>query len=178
MIVMRAAWLSIAVVMPCLLGGAGGCEKACTDVGCQNQLSAAITRTDGSFPPGLHQIEVAAAGGVPVSCTFTFSAQAPPASAVTNPVCSGGLFVSVDPETICTEVRSGGGVSQRCDPVPGKWIERVSLVGTPGEIRIRQTVDGVTLLDRMMALSYRNVQPNGSGCEPICRQATETLTLP
>ena len=71
----------------------------------------------------------------------------------------------------------GNSVSQRCDPIPGQFIEGCALQGTPTNVRIVQMVDGVVLLDESIAPTYKVVYPNGPDCDPGCKQASASLTL-
>jgi len=149
-----------------------GCEeKACTLRGCTDQFSATLTRADGSFPAGAHQIDVTA-DGVIMSCTFNFAGSGVVAT------CPTGLDVTVAPATTCTEIRMGDSVSLRCDPIPGKFVEQLSLRGTPSQLHLVQSVDGVALLDQAMAPTYEGAYPNGPECGATCQQASATLTLP
>jgi hypothetical protein len=148
-----------------------GCEtKVCTLRGCSNQFSATVSRADGSFPNGVHQVDVTV-DGVSLSCAFTFAGGTAP------PTCSPDLMLTVAPAERCTETRTGNSVSLRCDPIPGQFVERISLQGTPGELRVVQTVDGVALLDEAMVPAYQAVYPNGPECGGACQQATASWTL-
>jgi hypothetical protein len=151
--------------------GSAGCDsKACTTIGCSDQFSATLTRADGSFPAGVHKLDVTA-DGVMLSCSFTF------AGADVFAACPGGLSVSVVTATTCTEIRMGDTVSLRCDPIPGQFIERLSVQGTPRALRIVQSVDEVALMDQTAAPTYQAARPNGADCEPVCQQASATFTL-
>lgn len=159
-------WAMVAAVFAVV-----GCEsKVCTLRGCTDQFSATLSRADGSFPSGAHQIDVTA-DGVTMSCTFSFMGGGVVAT------CPSGLDVTVGPATTCSEIRMGDTVSLRCDPIPGQFIERLTLRGTPRALRVLQSVAGVTLLDQAMAPIYEAAYPNGPECEPVCQQASETLTL-
>jgi len=154
------------------LFAAAGCEtKVCTEIGCVNQLSVTVTRADGSFPSGVHQVDVTA-DGVTRSCTFTF------AGSVVSTACPSGLFLSVNQATTCTEMRTPTAVSLRCDPIPRQFVEVLSMSGMPRDVRVVQSMDGVALLDQSIAPTYKQSRPNGPGCEPLCEQASATLTLP
>jgi hypothetical protein len=160
-------WAMVMVVL-----ALAGCEgKVCTLRGCSDQFSATLTRADGSFPAGAHQIDITA-DGVTMSCTFNFAGSAVVAT------CPSGLDVTVGPATTCTEIRTGNSVSLRCDPIPGQFVEQLSLRGTPRALRVVQSVAGVTLLDQSMAPIYEAAYPNGPECGSPCQQASATLTLP
>jgi len=92
--------------------------------------------------------------------------------------CSSGLFVSVNPATTCTEMHTATAVSVRCDPIPGQFIEVLSLFGMPRDVRVVQSIDGVVVIDQSIAPTYTQSRPNGPGCEPLCEQAAVMLTLP
>ena len=165
-------YLGWAGVMVVASFAVAGCEsKACTLRGCTNQFSATLSRADGSFPAGAHQVDVIA-DGVAMSCTFTFAG-----SGVTA-TCPAGLDLTVGPAETCMEVRSGNSVGYRCDPIPGQFIERLTLRATPTQLRLVQSVDGVAVLDEAMAPSYEAAYPNGPECGSPCQQASATLSLP
>ena len=151
---------------------AAGCEqKACTLRGCTDQFSATLRRADGSFPAGAHRIDVIA-DGVTLSCTFSF------ADGGVTATCPPGLDVTVGPAEICTEFQTGNSVGYRCEPIPGQFVERLSLRATPSQLRVVQMVDGVVLIDEAMAPTYEAAYPNGPECGSPCQQASAMLTLP
>ena len=171
----------VVVVGIFLLGGAvigmSGCSsKTCATSACQDGFTAKVRRTDGSFPNGTHRIEVLV-GAASSSCTFTFPLETSPSGGAVLPTCPTGLAVSVGPAEICTETVTGTGVSYRCDPIPGQFVETISLSGTPGQIHVWQYVDDVPILDAAAAPSYEEARPNGPECEPVCRQASVSWTL-
>jgi len=149
-----------------LLGGAaavGGCGgKACKLVGCSDGFSASVRSADGSFPSGLHRIEVLADSAA-LTYTFTF-----PLEVGSIPVC-GGFSVMVFSATTCTDTR--------CDPIPGQFFETITVPGTPGQVHAWQYVDDAAILDAAAAPSYQDLAPNGVECGPVCRQASASWTL-
>ena len=162
-------WAGVMVVASLAMAG---CEsKSCALRGCSNQFSATLSRADGSFPAGAHRVDIIA-DGVTMSCAFNFAGSGVVAT------CPSGLDVTVGPAETCMEFRSGNGVGYRCDPIPGQFIERLTLRATPSQMRVVQSVDGVALLDQAMAPTYEAAYPNGPECEPVCQQATATLSLP
>jgi len=161
---MRNSLVCIGII---LLGGAavvGGCGgKSCTLVGCSDGFSANVRRADGSFPSGLHRIEVLADSAT-LTCTFTF-----PLAVGSLPVC-GGFSVVVFPATTCTDTR--------CDPIPGQFVETITVPGTPGQVHVWQYANDVAILDAAAAPSYQDFYPNGPDCDPApCRQASASWTL-
>jgi hypothetical protein len=150
--------------------------KECTLIACQDQFSAAVRRTDGSFPSGMHRIEILA-DSVDVMCTFAYPLGTVPGGGAASPNCPSGLDVSVGQDEVCTEMTVNGGASLTCEPVPGRYAETIQLVGTPAQVHAWQYVDGAAILDITAAPSYQSVAPNGSECGPICRQASVAWTL-
>jgi len=159
----------VAAVLP----GAPGCllPKSCTEIGCSDQFVAAVRRADGSFPSGMHRVDVTA-DGVTLSCTFTFPATAANSGGFVDATCPPGLIVTVGPLQTCTTMTVGNSVVQTCDPVPGQFAEAIAMPGTPAQIHASQYVDGVAILDASAAPSYQDYAPNGKECGPICHQAS------
>jgi hypothetical protein len=155
-----------------LFGGA----HACTDIGCRDGLTVQVTGADGDFRAGTHTLEVTA-DGLAATCTFPMPPAATSGGAVQGPSCPASVMVSIVPATTCTESRGPNDVSQTCTPIPGQHTEMITVYGTPSAVQLRQTVDGAVVFDRQLTPAYRTSQPNGPGCEPICRQASEAWTL-
>ena len=150
-----------------LLAGAvvavSGCSsKTCPTRGCQDGFTADIRSTDGIFPSGMYRIELMV-DGTSLTCAFAY-----PAAMQMQPLCS-GFFVAFLSETTCTETR--------CDTIPGRFFETITVAGTPGQIHAWQYVDDVAILDAAAAPSYEEQRPNGPECEPVCRQASVSWPL-
>jgi hypothetical protein len=156
-------------------GGAAGCTKVCSEVGCANQFTASIRSADGSFPSGTHLLEVLV-DGVMQTCTFTFAETSPGIGRVAE-WCSSAFAFTVDNDRTCTEIRTDQSVSQKCEPIPGQFIETIMLAGTPAQVHVWQYVDGAPILDAAAAPSYADAFPNGADCPPVCRQASASWTL-
>ena len=45
----------------------------------------------------------------------------------------------------------------RCDPIPGQFVETITVAGTPGQVHAWQYVDDVAILDAAAAPSYRGL---------------------
>jgi hypothetical protein len=168
---MRHCLTAIGVIS--LLLGAG-CEttKECSLVGCQNSFTATVRSADGSFPSGAHRVQVLSDSST-LNCAFTF----PTGAGTAQPVCDGGMTVAVWPETTCTDTMATGTASHSCDPIPGKFVETITVVGTPGQVHAWQYVDDAPILDVAAAPTYQISMPNGPGCGPSCLQATASWTL-
>lgn len=144
-------------------------------MGCYDNFAATAKRTDGSFPTGMHRIEILV-DGVMQMCAFTF-AETSPGIATASPSCPAGFTVMVGNEQTCTETRTTGSVSLHCDPIPGRFVETITLMGTPAQVHAWQYVDDAAILDAAAAPSYADYFPNGPECGGACRQASASWTL-
>jgi hypothetical protein len=174
-------WRRVAgLVMSGALAAAPGCAiettKTCSLVGCQDQFSANLQTADGSFPSGTHQVDVVA-DGLTLSCAFSFPLGTAPGGGTIAPSCPMGLNVGVWPATVCTSTTTGATASQTCDPIPGHFVESITLTGAPTRVQLQQSVDGTSLLNVEMAPTYVVNRPNGPDCDPACRQSSASLTL-
>jgi hypothetical protein len=167
---MRPSLLVIGVVALSAALIANACSGVCTAVGCQPGFSAKVHRADESFPSGTHQIDVVA-DGVSLSCTFTFPLPTVAGGGTSEPSCPSGMTVSVLPATSCTETTNGNTTAQTCTDIPGQFVEWITLMGTPAEVQVQQSVDGALILDAMVAPTYQEVAPNDPQCGPICQEA-------
>jgi hypothetical protein len=173
---MRNWLVGVGVIAACAGVAAAGCTtKACTLIGCTDGFSASVRRADGSFPAGMHRIEVTA-DGVTLMCTFTFAETSPGIGQVFAQ-CPAGLGVMVSNALKCTEIRTDTSVSQRCDPIPGQFVETISLPGTPAQVHAWQYVGDAAILDAAAAPSYADYFPNGPECGGACRQASASWTM-
>lgn len=151
----------------------GGCwtpvtNKACTEIGCGDQLTVTVTGETGTFPEGLHRLEMTVGGAV-TTCTFTIAGAGSGATARCAP--GTAVTLTVGPATSCTETKTPTATSLTCTPIPGMFREIVTMMGRPAAVRFRQTVNDAVLFDRTEMPSYVETRPNGAGCEPVCRQA-------
>ena len=154
-----------------------GCSsKVCPGAGCYDNFSATVKRADGSFPSGTHRIEILADGAT-LLCTFTFPLETLSTGTTVQPACASGVNVTVGPAQICTETRTDTSVSLRCEPIPGQFVETITLMGAPGQVHVWQYVDDVAVLDAAAAPTYEDYYPNGPECGSPCRQASQSWTL-
>lgn len=169
---------SVFVALALLVFGAPtGCStKACTTRGCQDQFVATVAGQGGAFPSGMHQIDVTVDGAA-LSCTFTFPLPSVGGGGTQSPSCTTGLTVDVFPATTCTSHDADGASTLSCDPIPGQFVETITVAGKPVQVTVRQSVDGTNLLDETVTASYQTNQPNGPECPPFCQQAVESWTL-
>jgi|SRR4029079_1084859 len=165
------------VLLACASTAAVGCDssssgpKACTLIGCADSFTASVQRADGSIPDGAHRIEIVADGKT-LHCSFTL-----PLAGTAQPTCDAGLGVTVVPGQICIQTGGGSGSSATCNVLPGKFVETITLQGTPGQVHVWQYVDDASILDAAVAPQYEDSRPNGPECGPVCRQASVAWTL-
>jgi drug/metabolite transporter (DMT)-like permease len=100
-----------------------------------------------------------------------------PLAGTAQPTCDAGLSVTIVPAQICIQTEGSSGSSSTCNAIPGKFVERVTLSGTPGQVHVWQYVDDAPILDVAVAPQYQDSQPNGPGCPPVCRQASLAWTM-
>ncbi len=189
---MKRRWLLVClvVVAPSALGGCelledvvenirnhapgGDPPRACTEIGCSDQLNVTIRPRAGVFPSGMHEVVIAAEGSPVRRCTFNFPIAGGPGAVESGACNSGdGLFLTVAPVMECTTMTSGNAASQTCTPVPGKFEERLHIPGTSPQVRVTQrTIAGGKYLDQEIAPTYAPAYPNGPECGPVCKQAS------
>jgi hypothetical protein len=151
-------------------------SKGCTEIGCVDSLSVTVRPQEGSFPAGQHELFVATAEGGPARhCTIALPGTG--SNGFATGTCVGGVSLSVSPQVTCTTSSSGNAVSQSCLPIPGKFEEQIGITGTPARVRIIQRTSTGTFIDRELAVTYKDTRPNGAGCPPLCRQASEQWTF-
>ena len=153
----------------------GGCSKACSEVGCVGGFTATVRRADGSFPTGMHRIEITADRAI-FTCTFAFAGQTDPYAPLVA-TCPNGPYVQVSQSRMCRDVTVGSGISQECVPIPGQFEETIGFSSTPARVDVRQYVDDVAMLDVGVDASYQENRPNGPGCDPVCLRASVSWTL-
>ena len=148
--------------------------RACTLIGCHDQLTVNVEPSSGLFPAGMHVLTVEVPGQASRTCEVVFNPA--PGNTAQAAKCSPGVRAIFLQKQSCTTVQRGGAVGQVCEPIPGKFEEQIAIDGTPGEVRLTQTANGTTILDQRLSPTYVDTRPNGPGCEPVCRQATGNVT--
>ena len=171
-------WLLLLPLLGCVvLSSSCTSTKGCTEIGCIDQFSATIEAASASLPPGAHRMDVTA-DGTTLSCTFSVPVEPLPAGGLPAPACSPGLMLFVGPAVTCTTVQSGTAQGQRCDPIPDRVQERLSVAGTPTTITVTQWAGATMIFQQTATPTYQLSRPNGPECEPICRQATAAWSIP
>lgn len=168
-------WASLVLIFAC--GSDAVSEgRACTEVGCLDQLTLTLRATNG-WPAGFYAFELTfddkkhtCAINLPVSLptdTQTFGALP----------CEPPLEASFTPQVICSEERQGGGVTTRCTPVQDRWTLHANKSGTPELLRVRVTRDASQVLDVSERPKYEAVRPNGPDCDPVCELSQVEVRL-
>ena len=84
------------------------------------------------------------------------------------------LFRSVT----CTTFDNGIAKGQRCDPIPDRVREDLTVAGTPAHVTVTQWAGNTMVFQQTATPAYQINYPNGPECNPGCRQATATWTIP
>ena len=134
----------------------GGCDLvpplACTEIGCTDGLTVELRAASGAFEAGIYSITL---GGD--ACTVTVGGPDDCAAdrCVVDSTCNGITLVGYDEADTLTLLA----------PV------------TEGEVALTVDLEGTVLLDESFEPLYETIEPNGPGCPPVCRIATETFDL-
>jgi hypothetical protein len=152
----------------CLLGiclGCSGKSGECTLIGCNDQFIIVIGNASGTRPNLAADLVI---DGRAVSC--------PAPGTGTQVTCDSGVTVSSYELQACTESQSGGMAMETCVGT-GTYAERIVLVGAPKVVSVSLRSSTVTVAQQDFQPAYVSNQPNGLGCDPICKQATATWTI-
>lgn len=157
---------------------ASGCVmKQCTEIGCSDSFSIVAATADKRWAAGEYALALSVDGDE-VSCAYTWSTT-PPANGGTLFVqCGPTVTLSVEPETECKETTRGDAVSQSCTPIPGQFRQRLTVQGTPARVDVVLRRDGGVVGERSFTPQYQTYHPNGEGCGPACRGATQDWAIP
>ena len=158
-------------------------SRDCTLVGCQDMFTAAISMSGSTLKAGIHTLETDSDGTMrtcTVNITQPFLDGMNSGTDVGAVSCDDGIRVYLTTETTCTSTTSadGGVTSTGCVPIPGRFIERISIAGLPTNVRVRQLLNGVAIFDESQSVTYTANRPNGPTCEPECRAGGFELTFP
>jgi hypothetical protein len=148
----------------------------CTAIGCIDQATLTFKTADGTWADGGYTMSIDASGTVH-RCTFQLPADFPATGSLATVSCEPTLDVFIEQEVMCTETRTGDGVSQSCTPVAGHFHISANLPDTPESVTVTLSRDGVELLNTSQMLAYETVQPNGPECGPGCRESSLELTV-
>lgn len=161
--------------------GLSSCElgKSCTEIGCIDGATLTLRTADGTWPDGAYTLTLGVEGTTH-TCSMSVPEDLPPLGSVMQLTCQPGLGfpgASLQQDAVCQEQQSGDAISQSCTPVPDQYTLTMGVQGTPATLAVSVTREGSTLIEQNVSLAYTEFQPNGEGCEPVCRQASAALTL-
>lgn len=147
-----------------------GCDetgpRACTEIGCFSGYALEFNADD-SLSIGDYVITLGRVDQEDVTCSFTL--------AQVREACT-----SMD----CIENRSCGPFQFDGQPYAGSIFyalpdEEVHLLFPPYQEELTITInqDGETIANRIIEPRYETTQPNGPGCDPICMNAGDEITV-
>ena len=141
-------------------GAPPGDGHPCTEIGCESGLH--LSWGSAPWKPGAYSVEVTVDGG-----SVTCSGRLP------LPACEEGPGFHCGPGPSIRLGESGCALPQGQQGLAG-----IDLDTMPARAKIVVRRDGEEVLTRELAPSYRETQPNGPDCGPVCRQASDTLPPP
>lgn len=124
---------------------------ACTQIGCEDQVTVELTAASGALVEGAYEVTVVA-DGVPETCTLTIAAD-----------CDSGSTCLQDSTCYLAYLLSGP--------------QRVSLTvsGAPELVTVERA--GVEVGRASFSPEYEKLEPNGARCGPTCYVTTQELTI-
>lgn len=163
---MRTALLAL-LVAAC---GSGCVEsKSCTEIGCGDQSSIAIHSADWMTPPMAVELDI---DGRRVICG------APPLRTAGQAACDDRqVRVEHRERYDCKETRTATAATQSCTP-NGRLEQVITVAGTPRRITVTLMADNAVVGQRTFESDYMTFRPNGEGCDPECRQRSDSWELP
>jgi hypothetical protein len=140
-------------------GGDG--TKVCTMIGCVDGLRIDL-QAGGGWAPGQYTFEFAL-DGAPVRCSGALPLRA----------CEDGPSLTCDVPDRVQIGESGCAL-----PPEQHGFGDIYIPSGPAQVELSITRDDQPLLSRVtLSPTYTETQPNGPGCEPICRGAAAQITL-
>ncbi len=149
-----------------LQSSCGSQSKACTLIGCTDQLTVEVSSSGGATPVFAADLMV---DGRSISCP------APAQGAIVT--CDASVSIRSYEQHSCTQSVSGNTASQTCLGT-GVFGERIVIAGAPALVSVALRNDSSVVAQQTFQPSYAQSQPNGPGCDPICRQASVALAVP
>lgn len=160
---------------------AAGCIETheCTAIGCSDQLGVELRTATGAWTDGVYELTVRTDDQLAGTCILRLPEQLPdPPGKVFGAPCGNGVRFDFSSESQCEMGCNGSACWQKCTPIPGKFLSRLAVTGTPALFELTILRDGETILAQKVAPAYREVYPNGPECGGACRQATLEYSVP
>lgn len=162
-----------------LMLAVGCATHVCTARGCMPQLSATLRTPTGAWPNGVYELAVRTDDGLEGVCMLRLPEQLPdPPGKVEGTRCGTNIQFALSSESECQMGCDGTACWQKCTPIPGKFVGRLTVDSTPPRIALKLVRDGTDVLVEDVAPAYQDVYPNGPECGGACRQAALEYTLP
>lgn len=143
-------------------GGGRGEPRECTGIGCVDGLTLTLK---------------APAGWKAGNYTFTIEVDGHEQTcegALPLPPCgTSSLRCKQEDKTILAIIGESGCAL----PASQHAFSDIRIDATPAEVKVHIARDGLVLADQKFEPIYVTSQPNGPGCEPICKTASGTVTL-
>jgi hypothetical protein len=150
----KAAFLIILL----MAGYAGQAQaRECTEIGCQNGL---ILNVDPDYQWKWGRYEI----------SFLFEGR--------SVNCQGYLPLKKcdkGPSFKCSSDKVVIGESGCALPESAHGISTIQINDMPGRMMVRIERDGKAVITRTLTPEYKESEPNGPGCEPVCNSATYNL---
>ena len=172
-------WLAVASLTGLVIGSLSCEDDACTERGCVDGVSVTLSVEGNRWPAGVYELDVAFDGEHHV-CRFAAPAELPKALARRSVGCDPaveGLVVELAPEYQCSDDPADDAGADGCGLIDGQYKLLVSAAGTPERMEVKLERGGELVAESEQTLQYQNVQPNGEGCDPICRVSTVEVSL-
>jgi hypothetical protein len=133
--------------------------KACTKIGCMSTLDVAVEDKPGQR--GAYVIEVEA-GGEKALCEMKMPA---PKCGEPWTRCEGTLPLMAKEGEICEQAAKD------------QTLAPLTIGAAPEKITVRVLRDKKKVHEETVTPPYETLQPNGNGCEPICKHAEVNVTV-
>lgn len=162
------------------LSSCGVLGHGCTNIGCADGVSLTFRTADGMWSNGAYNLTVTVDEDTH-TCALTLPDDFPARGSAAQLPCApplgfpGAIFQQV---AVCEERRTADAVINSCTPIQDHYTLSAAVLATPAEVTVSVTRDDISLLEQSLALNYVENQPNGEGCEPVCRGAVAEFMLP
>jgi hypothetical protein len=138
-------------------------HKTCTLIGCNDHLTFQIELASGGKPQFAASLLI---DGRTVACPAPVEG--------TIATCDVGVSTTSRELESCTSAGNGYEVCVGS----GIFAQTIVVAGAPADVSISLLNGTIVVAQQDFHPHYVSNQPNGPGCDPICRQATETWTVP
>jgi hypothetical protein len=168
-------WSVLVLVLFASLGACGDSSAEeplnCTLIGCNDGVHVVVRAARDAWPAGDYFVEVSA-GKDSHTCTATLPNPSQSIFENTTLRCErNSSFGFFSRSQSCDGELDGGTDGDTCGTL------ELELPGTPPSVRVRIDRNGENILDKSLQPKYRESQPNGRGCAPICERSSTELTL-